>query len=113
MTTGIRTWFAILTGLLLVIGAVAVIAIVRISSADTELDHGTPGQHQPAAATSQLRSQIGNLSAKVAGLSVPTDPLANYTDVCNTQATNGSTGVTQTYYYPCTNEAQTIPQPGN
>ena len=44
---------------------------------------------------------------------MPTDPLANYTDVCNTQATNGSTGVTQTYYYPCTNEAQTIPQPGN
>jgi hypothetical protein len=113
MTTGIRTWFAILTGLLLVIGAVAVIAIVRISSADTELTTAHQANTSQQRQISQLRSQIGNLSAKVAGLSVPTDPLANYTDVCNTQATNGSTGVTQTYYYPCTNEAQTIPQPGN
>jgi len=59
---------------------------------------------------SALQNSVATLIGEVAD---PSDPLSAYTDICNTQASNGQTGVTQTYYYPCTNNAQTIPQPGN
>jgi hypothetical protein len=40
---------------------------------------------------------------------MPSDPLASYNLVCNTDLMNSTTGVTQEYY-PCTNSA--IPAPG-
>ena len=61
----------------------------------------------------QLDSAEMNTATQLAGLTQPADPLAAYDQICNAQLQNGSTGVTQTYYYPCTNNAQTIPQPGN
>jgi hypothetical protein len=45
--------------------------------------------------------------------SAPSDPLSAYDQICNQQLQNSVTGNEQTYYYPCTNSAQTIPQPGN
>ena len=68
-------------------------------------------QQASRSASSQI-SQLQNQVATLAGLNVPTDPLAAYTDICNQPFTNGTTGVSQTYYFPCTNSAQTIPQPG-
>jgi len=60
------------------------------------------------------QQRITNLNSEVSGLNVPTDPLANYNQVCsNPDVENDSTGQTQTYWYPCTNNAQTIPQPGS
>ena len=64
------------------------------------------------------RSELKTIDSSVTTLlansgSQPTDPLSAYTDICNTQDTNDETGITQTYYYPCTNNATTIPQPGN
>jgi hypothetical protein len=61
---------------------------------------------------SQLENQVASLQNKMTSLTVPTDPLSAYNQICNQQFTNGQTGVTQTYYLPCTNSAQTIPQPG-
>jgi len=51
------------------------------------------------------------LSNQVATLTVPTDPLSAYSAVCSQQMTNQSSGITQTYWFPCTSHAQTIPQP--
>ena len=65
---------------------------IRISSAGTELTTAHQVNTSQQRQISQLRSQISNLSAKVADLSLSTDPLANYADVCNTQATNGRRG---------------------
>jgi hypothetical protein len=60
-----------------------------------------------------LRRDVADLQGKVGGLTVPTDPLAAYDQICTVQATNSASGVSQVYYYPCTNNARTIPQPGN
>ena len=76
-------------------------------------------QQRQAAQTARLAGddhEISALQNSVATLigqvSNPVDPLSAYTDICNVQADNGQTGITQTYYYPCTNQAQTTPQPG-
>jgi hypothetical protein len=64
------------------------------------------------------RTELKVIDGSVATLmqnsgSQSSDPLSAYTDICNTQLTNDETGIAQTYYYPCTNNATTIPQPGN
>lgn len=76
-------------------------------------------QAQNASLQGQLNAQVqqeskdySNMESKLGTLSTPSDPLSAYNEICNAQLTNSSTGVTQTYYYPCTNSAQTIPQPG-
>lgn len=38
-------------------------------------------------------------------------PYTSYDQVCWTTATNQQTGVTGTYYYPCTNNVSINPQP--
>lgn len=74
---------------------------------------------QNASLQAQLNAQVqqeskdySNMQAKMGSLSTPSDPLSAYNEICNAQLTNNNTGVTQTYYYPCTNNAETIPQPG-
>ena len=59
------------------------------------------------------QAEITYLSNQVTTLNMPSDPLSAYNDICNQQMTNSNSGITQTYYFPCTNSAQTIPQPGN
>lgn len=61
---------------------------------------------------SDLSSQVGDLSSQVGSLNAPTDPLSAYNFICNMPLTNADGGTT-TYYFPCTNNVQTIPQPGN
>ena len=68
---------------------------------------------EDTAKLTEMGASIGSIDARVAGLSNPVDPLSAYTDTCNAQLTNNATDVMQTYYYPCTNSAQTIPQPGS
>lgn len=63
-----------------------------------------------AAEQQQEQSDISTLNGKLAGLTVPSDPLASYNLVCDTTATNSQTGVTNLYYYPCTNSI--VPAPG-
>jgi len=67
-----------------------------------------------------LKGEIGSLvtsyaqlSTTVASLSAPNDPLSAYTDICDVYLTNSTTDVSQEYYYPCTNSAETIPRPGS
>jgi hypothetical protein len=60
-----------------------------------------------------LASKYSQIAGTLATLSTPSDPLSAYDDICNQQTTNDATGIIQTYYYPCTNSAETIPQPGN
>lgn len=57
--------------------------------------------------------EISVLTTSLTQLTVPADPLSAYSDICNAQLTDDATGITQTFYYPCTNNAMTIPQPGN
>ena len=59
---------------------------------------------------SSLQGSVATLLGQVAN---PSDPLGAYTDICNQDFTNNSTGIDQTYYFPCTNQAQTMPLPGN
>jgi hypothetical protein len=59
---------------------------------------------------SALQNSVATLIGQVSN---PVDSLSAYTDICNVQSQNDATGITQTYYYPCTNQAQTTPQPGN
>jgi hypothetical protein len=85
----------------------------------------------------QLQTQVSGLSGELRGVDAPlnvqralssdqqsitslntslntsTDPLSAYNEICSSQQVNNTTGVTQTYYYPCTNQVQTIPQPGS
>lgn len=60
----------------------------------------------------QEGQQVTSLQGEVAGLTVPSDPLSAYDQICNQDFTNSQTGVSQPFYFPCTNQAQTIPQPG-
>jgi hypothetical protein len=109
MKTAIGAAFA---ALILAISAVVGLVIV----------HGQLDQlrGQEAKARSAAQSQMREVTAaeiatatQLDGLTQPTDPLASYDQICTVQEQNGTTGVDQTYYYPCTNSAQTIPQPGN
>jgi hypothetical protein len=70
-------------------------------------------QKQSGSEFTTIENTLGSLNRTVMGLSDPVDPLSAYTDICNVQLDNGATGIQQTYYYPCTNNAETIPQPGN
>ena len=58
-----------------------------------------------------LSGQVSDLQLQMSQLSNPSDPLSAYNQVCqDNNMTNTSTGITQTYYYPCT--SRFIPQPG-
>lgn len=55
-------------------------------------------------------SSIGDMQEQLNHLNIPTDPLSAYNAVCNSDLMNTQTGVTQLYYFPCTNSI--IPAPG-
>jgi hypothetical protein len=105
--------------------AIAAIVLAAVAAGFGFVQHQDVGradarlsrQARQITSLSRQVAQVGTreqaLSGTVGTLNAPSDPLSAYDDVCNTQATNDSTGFTQTYWYPCTNEAQTIPQPGN
>lgn len=69
-------------------------------------------QGQLDTASAKESADYATVHAQMGHLAAPTDPLSAYDQICNSQFTNGSTGTNQTYYYPCTNNVQTIPQPG-
>jgi peptidoglycan hydrolase CwlO-like protein len=72
--------------------------------------------HQITQLRSQLSSdqaEMSSLSHQVGTLTVPSDPLSAYNTVCNQDMTNSNNDLTEVYYFPCTNSAQTIPQPGS
>jgi hypothetical protein len=99
------------------LGVVAALVLAALVASLVQL-HGQGDTIARQAATNRAQErEISALQSSVDGLlasvSSPTDPLSAYTDICNTQLTNSATGITQTFYYPCTNQAQTIPQPGN
>lgn len=60
-----------------------------------------------------LRTTVGGLSSQVQNLNVPSDPLSAYNEVCTNSDVQTSNGGSETVYYPCTNQAQTTPQPGD
>ncbi len=65
------------------------------------------------AAIRSMDRQVRMLGNQVATLNVPSDPLSAYNEVCYQPLYNNNIGSDQTYYFPCTNQAQTTPQPGN
>ena len=120
-----RMWIPII-GIAVVVVGLGGFGIATITKAHTDITHlqrevsQLTTQMQGAQATAQRddsliqeqSSQISSLSNTVSGLSQPSDPLSAYNQICTAQATNSTTGITQTYYYPCTNQATTTPQPG-
>jgi hypothetical protein len=103
--------------------AVVVIAVLALALGAAGTVYGVTQASRMAAQAREIRhdetlirslsQQQTSLQGKVAGLTVPTDPLSAYSAVCNQAMTNQNTGVTQTFWFPCTNNAQTIPQPSN
>jgi hypothetical protein len=57
-----------------------------------------------------LQSAEFRMSGQLATLTQPSDPLSSFDAVCNMPLSDQS-GLTSTWYFPCTNSAQTIPQP--
>lgn len=83
----------------------------QINRTDVVISHDESTIAQDKSDIESVQSQANSLSSQIAGLSTPTDPLSAYNQICNGPLTNAA-GVTQTYYYPCTDSVQTIPQPG-
>lgn len=96
-----------------VLVAVSVVLFVRTDGQAVQVARLDRQLRTAQTALSQEATRTDNLSEEMDGLTQPSDPLAAYNDICNQDFTNGTTGVDQTYYFPCTNNAQTIPQPGN
>jgi hypothetical protein len=77
-------------------------------------------QSQNTSLQAQINAQVQqeskdylNMEAKLGTLSTPTDPLSAYNQICSGDQTSNSTGNTSLYYWPCTDSAETIPQPGS
>ena len=98
---------------LAVVAAVAVtFAVIAWSAASAAQGQSTHDRGQLMAQAREITALQGAVARLAGDVSNPSDPLSAYTDVCNVQLTNDQTGVNQTYYYPCTNQAQVTPQPG-
>ena len=103
-----------------IVAAIA-LAVAAAAGTGTLIDHGQ-AQQQAAADHRQMRAlrsqvaalstQVGSLGSQVSAISQPSDPLSAYNQICNQPFTDSQTGNQATYYFPCTNSAQTIPQPG-
>ena len=98
-------WLLALLGVLL---AVATLTFgIQIGNLRGQFGTQQHQARQDQAQLAALRAAEFRMASQLASLTQPTDPLAAYNAVCNFL---GSDGVT-TWYYPCTNQAQTIPQP--
>jgi hypothetical protein len=115
----IRIAIAALVAVLAAMSAVLVVAVVKDSSLQRQ--EAVIVRHQTTLARQLVRAENAELSLKraqaklrneVSGINAPSDPLSAYNDVCNQAMTNSNSGATQTYYFPCTNQATTIPEPG-
>ena len=93
--------------------ALIAVAVITHGALDAQQSRITHIQQTDSRTISGLRSKVASLTNQVATMNTPTDPLSSYDQVCSTQATNDETGITSTYWYPCTSQAQTIPEPGN
>jgi hypothetical protein len=95
------------------LGAYATISTVTEHAQITQLRSRLAQAHTTQARAERIMTgQLHSLSHTVNAINVPTDPLSAYSDICNQQMTNQDSGADQTYWFPCTNQAQTIPQPG-
>jgi uncharacterized protein YlxW (UPF0749 family) len=113
---------ALFIGFLVIAALTALTVALVVTHADAtraihSLQHRNAALGQQVSSLSQevgnLNDSVGSLTNTVAGISRPTDPLSAYTEVCYQYFTNPTTDVNQPYWFPCTNNAQTIPQPGN
>jgi len=97
-------------GALYVVNNSASAATARAAQLQRQL---TTEERTARSSEASLQSQLTQVQSAVNGLNKPSDPLASYDAICNQQMTNTSTDLPQTYYFPCTNNVQTIPLPGN
>jgi type II secretory pathway pseudopilin PulG len=102
-------------GALVAVNSAASSRATQLSRQITQLRHQlATDQHNLKAANAEitgLAKATGKLALQVAGLNVPTDPLANYDEVCTIYAPS-ALNITSNWYLPCTTNAETIPQPG-
>jgi hypothetical protein len=57
-----------------------------------------------------LNGQVQNLNGQVGSLNQPNNPLSAWNAICNQGLQNSQTQQRQTYYFPCTNSAHTVPE---
>jgi predicted PurR-regulated permease PerM len=116
-----RLRIAVLLVTLLLCGAISTTGyylasrITQLQQANTSLRQQVADQQSALSSegtqTTQEQESITSLTTKVDGLTQPSDPLSAYISICNMPLVNDATGVEQTYYFPCTNVVQTIPEP--
>lgn len=116
--------------LVIVVGAFSVTSAIQANHKITQANqavHRAQAQAKAAQAqVSSLRVQLESISGEVSGLNSnlaglkntvsslanPSDPFAAYDLVCNQPGTDAN-GNAITEYFPCTDQVQTIPQPGS
>ncbi len=103
-----KTALKIMGVLIALLMAASLYLLVKIDNAVSYSHHQRTTISTQAHEITTLQGSVANLIGQVQN---PSNPLAAYTEVCSTTATNTSTGVDQTYYYPCTNNV--IPATGN
>jgi len=113
----------VLIFLVIVVGAFSVTSAIQANHKIAQADQAV---HRAQAQASNIQVQLGSVRGEVSGLNSnvaglkntvsslanPSDPFAAYDLVCN-QAGTDANGNAITEYYPCTDQVQTIPQPGS
>jgi uncharacterized protein HemX len=88
----------------------------QVSSLKTEADNTSSSlstvqgsQSSDESDISTIKAQVSTMQSQIANVNRPNDPLSSYNLVCTSNNTNSTTGVPQTFYYPCTNSASPTP----
>ena len=86
------------------VAVILVIAVIILSITAAKMNHRIDVLSKQVDQTNSLRLAVSGLQGEIDTLNKPNDPLSAYNQVCqNNNTLNDATGVTQTYYYPCTN----------
>jgi hypothetical protein len=93
----------------LVAALIAMFVIVSSLSGQVSTLYGDRSHDQQQ--ISGLQNQLDDDEQKLQDLNEPQDPLSAYTGICHQDMFNSGINEYQTWYFPCTNNAQTIPQP--
>ena len=84
--------------------AILVVAVIILSITAAKMNHRIDVLSKQVSQTNSLRLAVSGLQGEIDTLNKPNDPLSAYNQICqDNNITNNATGITQTYYYPCTN----------
>jgi hypothetical protein len=85
----------------------------QIQTQDTQMRAMRSVVQEQASEIAATNDTVSSLNSTVANLNQPSDPLSAYNSVCQQPMSNTQTGVSSTWYFPCTNSATTTPSPAS